>query len=314
MQSRFRVAFTLFLGLTLLTGVCGANAGLPHCSCEGQPVLELTTPPTAGKVVKELQKRLTELGYYQGPSDGTYTCRTARAVARFQQDLGIPVTGKMDPVTWAYLAWVEEEPVAGQPLPPPAGEISILVDTDALILIVYVNGEPHKIYPVAVGKWLTPTPLGEWRVTDMSSVWRGPFGARWIGLSCPWGSYGIHGTDTPSSIGQEVSSGCVRMYNHDVIELFEWVSPDTPVTIIGSRLSKVSIPPRLQRGDVGQSVVPLQMRLRELGQPIGCADGVFGEATEKAVREIQIFFRLPPDGVADSTLLYLLDLRQGEGA
>jgi lipoprotein-anchoring transpeptidase ErfK/SrfK len=33
--------------------------------------------------------------------------------------------------------------------------------------------------------------------------------------------YRIHGTNEPESIGQNVSSGCVRMFNQDVIDLYE---------------------------------------------------------------------------------------------
>lgn len=45
-------------------------------------------------------------------------------------------------------------------------------------------------------------------------------------------SYLIHGTNDPSSIGQQVSSGCIRMYPDDVANLFLEVSIGTPVTII----------------------------------------------------------------------------------
>jgi len=43
--------------------------------------------------------------------------------------------------------------------------------------------------------------------------------------------YGIHGTDTPSSIGQSVSHGCVRMFNEDVEKLYPMVPVGTAVYI-----------------------------------------------------------------------------------
>lgn len=43
--------------------------------------------------------------------------------------------------------------------------------------------------------------------------------------------YGIHGTDTPSSIGQSVSHGCVRMLNQDVERLYPMVPVGTAVYI-----------------------------------------------------------------------------------
>lgn len=42
----------------------------------------------------------------------------------------------------------------------------------------------------------------------------------------------IHGTNQPQSIGLAVSSGCVRMMNHDVIDLYERVSPGTRVVVM----------------------------------------------------------------------------------
>jgi spore coat assembly protein SafA len=56
-----------------------------------------------------------------------------------------------------------------------------------------------------------------------------------MGLSVPGGNYGIHGTNNPPSIGGYVSNGCIRMYNHDVEELFPRVSIGTPVEIISGK-------------------------------------------------------------------------------
>jgi lipoprotein-anchoring transpeptidase ErfK/SrfK len=44
--------------------------------------------------------------------------------------------------------------------------------------------------------------------------------------------YRLHGTNDPASIGQAVSSGCVRLINQDVIDLFQRVPTGTPVVVI----------------------------------------------------------------------------------
>jgi len=44
--------------------------------------------------------------------------------------------------------------------------------------------------------------------------------------------YRIHGTNEPSEIGQAVSSGCIRMRDLDVIDLFNRVHIGTPVVVI----------------------------------------------------------------------------------
>ncbi len=43
----------------------------------------------------------------------------------------------------------------------------------------------------------------------------------------------IHGTPDTVALGEPGSIGCVRMRNSDIIELFDRVSPYTPVEIVG---------------------------------------------------------------------------------
>jgi len=45
------------------------------------------------------------------------------------------------------------------------------------------------------------------------------------------GQYAIHGTNTPSLIGGFVSYGCIRMYNQDIMDLFQRVAVGTPVVV-----------------------------------------------------------------------------------
>ncbi len=44
--------------------------------------------------------------------------------------------------------------------------------------------------------------------------------------------YRIHGTNEPGRIGRFVSSGCIRMFNHDVIELFDRVPVGAQVVVV----------------------------------------------------------------------------------
>jgi lipoprotein-anchoring transpeptidase ErfK/SrfK len=56
-----------------------------------------------------------------------------------------------------------------------------------------------------------------------------PMGAAALTLS--GGEYAIHGTNVPGSIGGFVSYGCIRMFNHDVVDLYERVSVGTRVIV-----------------------------------------------------------------------------------
>lgn len=88
-----------------------------------------------------------------------------------------------------------------------------------------------KSYPVAVGKPSTPTPTGIFKIVNKVIKPGGILGTRWMGLSVPNGTYGIHGTNNPSSIGKFISNGCIRMFNNDVEELYPQVNIGTPVII-----------------------------------------------------------------------------------
>jgi peptidoglycan hydrolase-like protein with peptidoglycan-binding domain len=52
-----------------------------------------------GASVAQLQRALTDLGFYSGPIDGRYSAATIEAVRAFQRQLGVPDTGVVDVAT-----------------------------------------------------------------------------------------------------------------------------------------------------------------------------------------------------------------------
>jgi L,D-transpeptidase catalytic domain len=44
--------------------------------------------------------------------------------------------------------------------------------------------------------------------------------------------YRIHGSNEPQTIGQAVSSGCIRMTNEDVVDLYDRVRVGTRVVVL----------------------------------------------------------------------------------
>lgn len=107
---------------------------------------------------------------------------------------------------------------------------SIQIQTKNNTLTLYKGSDVYETYKVALGKPSTPTPKGNFYIINIAINPGGPFGARWLGLNAP--HYGIHGTNNPSSIGKNVSNGCIRMFNEDVYKLSNLVSIQTPVKII----------------------------------------------------------------------------------
>ena len=57
--------------------------------------------------------------------------------------------------------------------------------------------------------------------------------------------YRIHGTNQPEYIGHAISSGCIRMTNEDVIDLYKRVKPGTIVVVLAPHQGDSPFNPRL---------------------------------------------------------------------
>ncbi|MBC7324053.1 MAG: peptidoglycan-binding protein [Moorella sp. (in: Bacteria)] len=268
-------------------------------------MLGLQHPPLRGPDVIDLQLRLAQLGYYIGPLHGVYESSTRRAVINFQKGRGLKPSGQIDVTTWQALA--AGTSIAGTATatpPPPNQNLKVIIDTDRLTLTILVEGRAYRQYPIAIGKYTSPSPVGEWKIIDKAYEAGGAFGTRWMGLNVPWGNYGIHGTNRPWSIGWAASAGCFRMYNEDIEEIYPWLPVGTPVVVKGPH-----VPPRgpLKPGYGSPQVVTLQARLREKGfYPFGPTDGDYGLMTEVAVKGFQLYNGLPATGIADTATLKAL--------
>jgi lipoprotein-anchoring transpeptidase ErfK/SrfK len=133
---------------------------------------------------------------------------------------------------------------------------TILVDTDARYLYYVLPGGKAIRYGVAVGEealafsgvaqvgrmsewpdWI-PTPEIQARLGPYPPRIPGgpanPLGARALYLfeGNKDTLYRIHGTNQPEYIGQAISSGCIRMTNEDVIDLFDRVKPGAAVVVL----------------------------------------------------------------------------------
>lgn len=109
---------------------------------------------------------------------------------------------------------------------------------------LYESGTPISQYPIAVGKQNTPTPGGEYYIKELIKPTKpdGPYGTYAYGLNGfsnvlesfngGTGVIGVHGTNDPSSVGKEVSAGCIRMRNEDIEKLVALLPLGTPVEIV----------------------------------------------------------------------------------
>jgi lipoprotein-anchoring transpeptidase ErfK/SrfK len=129
---------------------------------------------------------------------------------------------------------------------------TIVIDTPRKFLFLVESGGHALRYGIGVGRpgfaWAglkTITRKAEWpdwtpppemllRRPDLPRHMEGgpanPLGARALYLGSSL--YRIHGTNEPYTIGTNVSSGCIRMMNTDVIDLYGRVGVGTPVIVM----------------------------------------------------------------------------------
>lgn len=144
----------------------------------------------------------------------------------------------------------------------PTGEKpgTVVVDPKARRLYLVMEGGRAMRYGVGVGRegmewsgrakvgrkaaWPRWTPTADMirRDPKTNGPWAGgmpgglqnPLGARALYLTQGGRDtmYRIHGTNAPRTIGYAMSSGCIRMFNHDVIDLYERAPSGTPVVVL----------------------------------------------------------------------------------
>jgi lipoprotein-anchoring transpeptidase ErfK/SrfK len=156
----------------------------------------------------------------------------------------------------------------------PTGEAhgTVIIDTPNTYLYFVLGGGRAIRYGIGVGRegftWSgvqTVTRKAEWPdwVPPAEMVARQPYLPRFMagGSGNPLGAramylggtiYRIHGTNQPSTIGGRVSSGCIRMVNEDVIDLYGRVDVGTKVVVLPADSHRV----RDQGGQIIRSLSP----------------------------------------------------------
>ncbi|HEY0442083.1 MAG TPA: L,D-transpeptidase [Xanthobacteraceae bacterium] len=132
---------------------------------------------------------------------------------------------------------------------------TIVIDTPNTYLYYVLGGGKAVRYGIGVGRegftWSGTQPISrkaEWPdwTPPAEMIARQPYLPRWMagGPGNPLGAramylgnsiYRIHGTNQPSTIGQRVSSGCIRMLNEDVADLYARASVGTKVVVLPMR-------------------------------------------------------------------------------
>ncbi len=137
---------------------------------------------------------------------------------------------------------------------PNAPREGIVINLSEMRLYFFAEpGTPPETFPIGIGRegWSTPTGTSRIVRKTESPSWYPPASIRAERPELPavvepgednplgshalyldWPAYLIHGTNRPWGIGRRVSSGCIRLYPEDIINLFARVPVNTPVTVV----------------------------------------------------------------------------------
>ena len=132
----------------------------------------------------------------------------------------------------------------------------IKIDTREKILALYEGDKLLASLPITPGSGYLATPPGTWRIVGIAQMptfrWdksvleygvrsgsyynlpmgpNNPVGVMWIGLNKA--GIGIHGTNSPQTIGRSSSHGCMRTANWDVVRLVKMITKGMTVIIEG---------------------------------------------------------------------------------
>jgi hypothetical protein len=270
-----RFVFVLTLGVGLLTpmaaNMVGAQAGASEASVSGS-VLTIVgiprphgfAPPASGVRPDPARIAFEAERVARWTNVLVHVPHSLRALARpwagAAQVGVVPAGSKYYGIP--IVAWVEEVSANGRwglvelPYTWPRREgwirikglsrdttrVQVEIDLSQHMVIVRKFGQVLFRAPAATGASYSPTPVGEYFVTDRvpfgagSALGSFAFGISGIQPRLPAGWSGgnqlaIHGTNNPSSIGRSVSAGCVRVSESTLARLKPLLAYGTPVVV-----------------------------------------------------------------------------------
>lgn len=150
----------------------------------------------------------------------------------------------------------ELTPIGSLPEVPEYKDRVLKIDTREKMLGLWEGDKLLASLPITPGSGRLATPPGKWRIVGIAEMptfrWdksvleygvrsdsyyelpigpRNPVGVMWIGLNRP--GIGIHGTNTPQTIGRSSSHGCMRTANWDTVRLAKMLTKGMTVEIEG---------------------------------------------------------------------------------
>ncbi len=214
---------------------------------------------STGSKVKQLQTKLTELGFYTGPISGNFMNQTKDAVSAFQKHNALTVDGIVGKETWDMIfnnQDVSNASATPKPTPVPTPiPYSITVDVKNQVVTVYgldENGEYTNVVRQMIcstGTTSHPSDLGDWTLNGRTARWAtfpkwgGGWAQYWtrINSSIAFHSVLYNSTNTMdlatgsySALGSRASHGCIRLLVHDAKWIYDNIGKGVVVHITDS--------------------------------------------------------------------------------
>jgi LysM repeat protein len=138
---------------------------------------------------------------------------------------------------------------AGETIKIVKGPFNCRIDRSTFTMDLYLQDTYVRSFIVGLGRSDMETPTGCWLAKSggklVQPTWTNPetgktyeahdpdypLGDRWVGLEGIEGQakgrtgFAIHGTKNPQEIGKAVSRGCIRLYNKDVVLIYDLMMP-----------------------------------------------------------------------------------------
>ena len=211
---------------------------------------------SSGTLVKQLQTRMTELGYYDGPISGNFAKKTLRAVKTIQTQNGLKATGQVDESTWNVIfneAGIVMPDATPKPTPEPTPvPYAITVDVTNQVTSVYgldENGAytiPVRQMLCSTGTKANPSDVGDWVLNGRHAKWcefpkwGNSYARYWtrinsnIAFHSPiYTAVSLDAMKTSSykMLGNRASHGCIRLTVEDAKWIYENIGAGTVVSI-----------------------------------------------------------------------------------
>jgi lipoprotein-anchoring transpeptidase ErfK/SrfK len=233
-------------GLAVIAALAvGACSKAPTTEVNSQAAQQTGQSAASSSRTVNVQSKVSQLAVHADASESSPVVNTLKDTTKLGSKTTLLVTDSKDGWFQVQLptrpngstGWVEATDVQAR-----NNDMVVNVDLGGKTVTVTKDDQVVVTTPVAIGAGDTPTPAGTFYVTDfVKSDPNGDYGPFAFGLSGHSekltefaggdGQIGVHGTNQPSSIGQAVSHGCIRLPNDVVTKLSTMIPLGTPVVI-----------------------------------------------------------------------------------